>query len=342
MQTFVCGRPFTIESDHKPLESIFKKSLADTPAQMQCMFLHLQGYGYFLCYHPSKEMTPQIHSHISSSNLALRLHWILPSCSACSTMPICPLSERMPSNWLLRWMLRCMPWLISSSLTGLMISRKSHNHYVPTSNTVNHSLLKMDLCSVDISTLDGVDYLILPDFYSKVFLLCNLPAGQSNSAKVIHILEEWFCNHGTTKVLCTDNGPQHVSTAFADCSIEWGFTHETSSPYYLQSNGFAESCVKIVKHTLQCAKYNCTNPRIALQYLKATPVEAKLPSPSQMLFSYKVCTNIPFRICNTGPAALQVQEHLEDHAEHTMSYAHRCSKQLVPSMLVSPLPHLAP
>ena len=29
---YVYGRPFTIESDHKPLESITKKSLADTPA----------------------------------------------------------------------------------------------------------------------------------------------------------------------------------------------------------------------------------------------------------------------------------------------------------------------
>ena len=86
----------------------------------------------------------QIHFHISSPNLALRLHWILPS-----TMPACPLSERKPSNWLLRWMLRCMPWLISSSLAGPVTSRKSLTHYTPTSNTVSHSLLKMDLCSVE-------------------------------------------------------------------------------------------------------------------------------------------------------------------------------------------------
>ena len=34
----------------------------------------------------------------------------------------------------------------------------------------------------DIFTLDGMDYLILADFYSKVILVCNLPTGQSNSA----------------------------------------------------------------------------------------------------------------------------------------------------------------
>ena len=55
-RTNVYARPFTIESDHKPLESITQKSLADTLAQLQCMLLHLQGYDYILCYQPGKEI----------------------------------------------------------------------------------------------------------------------------------------------------------------------------------------------------------------------------------------------------------------------------------------------
>ena len=157
-----------------------------------------------------------------------------------------------------------------------------------------------------------MDYLLLADFYSKVILVCNLPTGQGNSAKVIHVMEEYFCDPGTPEVLCTDNVPQYGSAAFADCSTEWGFTHETSSPHFPQSNGFVESCVKIVKHSLQHAKYSVTNPRITLQHLKATLDDAKIPSPSEMLYNCKICTTIPSRICNTDPAALQVQEHLED------------------------------
>ena len=76
------------------------------------------------------------------------------------------------------------------------------------------------ICALDIFTLDGVDYLILADFYSKVILVHNLSAGQSNSTKVIHILEEWFCDHGMPEVLCTDNSPQYANAVFADCSIE--------------------------------------------------------------------------------------------------------------------------
>ena len=294
-----------------------------------------------------------------------------------------------------------------------MTSRKYHDHYIPTGNTMSHSLLKMDLCSVeypssslhrkgrrslvlctnhikaspkdscspvvvfsglistrplrkqavrqcktcmrfqaqnvatpltptstpscpwqicasDIFTLDGMDYLILADFYSKVILVQNLPTGQSNSAKVIHILEEWIFDHGTPEVLCTDNAPQCTSAAIADCSIEWGFTHETSSPHYPQSNGFVKSCVKIVKHTLQHAKYDGANPRIALQHLKDTPADVKLPSPSQMLHNLKIHTTIPSRICNIDPPALQVHEYLEDQAEHANSYADKGCKHLAP------------
>jgi transposase InsO family protein len=47
---YVWGRHFTIESDHKPLEVITQKTLADTPARLQRMLLRMQGYDYTLKY----------------------------------------------------------------------------------------------------------------------------------------------------------------------------------------------------------------------------------------------------------------------------------------------------
>ena len=48
------------------LESISQKNLADTPAQLQCMMLCLQGYDYTIHHHPSKEMViPNTLSHFS-------------------------------------------------------------------------------------------------------------------------------------------------------------------------------------------------------------------------------------------------------------------------------------
>ena len=40
----------------KPLESISRKNLADTPAWLQCMMLHLWGYDFTIHYHPGQEM----------------------------------------------------------------------------------------------------------------------------------------------------------------------------------------------------------------------------------------------------------------------------------------------
>ena len=54
--TYVYGWSFTIESDHKPLESISRKNLSDTAAWLQCMMLCLQGYNLTIHYHPGKEM----------------------------------------------------------------------------------------------------------------------------------------------------------------------------------------------------------------------------------------------------------------------------------------------
>ena len=54
--TYVLGRPFTVESDHKPLEMIHQKSLASAPPRLQRMLLQLQRYNVTIRYRPGKEM----------------------------------------------------------------------------------------------------------------------------------------------------------------------------------------------------------------------------------------------------------------------------------------------
>ena len=54
--TYVFGQPFTIKSDHKPLEQINLKNLADTPAQLQRMLLRVQNYDFKIKYKPGKKM----------------------------------------------------------------------------------------------------------------------------------------------------------------------------------------------------------------------------------------------------------------------------------------------
>ena len=52
----VYGQPVKVESDHKPLESIFKKSLTSAPKRLQRMLLRLQKFELDVTYKRGTEM----------------------------------------------------------------------------------------------------------------------------------------------------------------------------------------------------------------------------------------------------------------------------------------------
>ena len=82
------------------------------------------------------------------------------------------------------------------------------------------------MCATDIFMLEGVDHLVVGDFYSKMIFICRIPPGQSNANKVVSLLKEMFAEHGIPEVLHSDNGLPYVSAQFADFCIAWGITHK--------------------------------------------------------------------------------------------------------------------
>ena len=54
--TYLQGRRFTVQSDHKPLEMIHLKSMHNTPPRLQRMLLQLQKYDMKIEYKPGSEM----------------------------------------------------------------------------------------------------------------------------------------------------------------------------------------------------------------------------------------------------------------------------------------------
>jgi hypothetical protein len=54
--TYLYGSKFTVESDHKPLENIQHKSLAQVPPRLQRLMLNIQRYDYHIVYKPGREM----------------------------------------------------------------------------------------------------------------------------------------------------------------------------------------------------------------------------------------------------------------------------------------------
>ena len=53
---YIFGKKVTVESDHKPLETIFKKKLMDVPKRLQRMRLQLQRYNLNVMYKPGKHL----------------------------------------------------------------------------------------------------------------------------------------------------------------------------------------------------------------------------------------------------------------------------------------------
>ena len=78
---------------------------------------------------------------------------------------------------------------------------------------------------------------------------CNLENLLARTQCYSEICPAWYCRHDYT-----DNGPQCSSDQFATFTREWEFQHITSSPLHGQSNGKAESAVKIAKNLVKKAK----------------------------------------------------------------------------------------
>jgi len=121
----------------------------------------------------------------------------------------------------------------------------------------------------DLFTLQGVQYLVVVDYFSRYPEVVKLPTTTSQS--VIKALKSMFARFGIPEIVVSDNGPQYSSQEFADFAKAYNFCHTTSSPHYPQSNGQAERTVKTVKKLLR----DSTDPCLSLLSYRATPRKHK-------------------------------------------------------------------
>ena len=96
---------------------------------------------------------------------------------------------------------------------------QAQNAAVPLTPTPTPSY-PWQMCVMDIFSLEGINYLICGNFYSKMILVQCLASGQNNTVKVISLLKEMFSEHGIPEVLHSVNGPQFASAQFTEfCNL---------------------------------------------------------------------------------------------------------------------------
>ncbi|XP_063965835.1 uncharacterized protein K02A2.6-like [Lytechinus pictus] len=139
----------------------------------------------------------------------------------------------------------------------------------------------------DILELNGKYHLILVDYYSSFFELCELK--NMTTSTVIKHCKEHFARYGIPSEFVSDNGPCYASSEFKKFSEEYKFKHVTSSPGYPKSNGKAESAVKIAKNLLR----KSSDIHLALLQYRNTPLEGLDASPAQLLMGRRTRTPLP-------------------------------------------------
>jgi hypothetical protein len=138
---------------------------------------------------------------------------------------------------------------------------------------------------IDLFKFNSNWYLVMMDYYSRFLEIEKLKDLTENS--VIIKCKEAFARYGIPEIVRSDCGTQ-FKTKFMDFAREYGFKSVTSSPYYSQSNGLAESGVKIAKSLLT------KNEDIfaALLIYRNTPLESGF-SPAELMLGRKLRDNLP-------------------------------------------------
>ena len=95
----------------------------------------------------------------------------------------------------------------------------------------------------------GKSFLIAVDAYSKWPEIVEMSS--TSAAQTITVLCQIFMTHGIPEQLVSDNGPQFISSEFAEFCKANGVKHIRVSPYHPASNGLAERMVQTFKQSMK-------------------------------------------------------------------------------------------
>ena len=154
------------------------------------------------------------------------------------------------------------------------------------------------MVSQDIFHWRSGAYLITVDHYSDFFEVDPLP--DTLATTLVGKSSVQFARHGIPEVLLSDNGPQFISAEFSSFCKKYNIDHQTSSPYWPQGNGKAESAVKIAKSLLTKSP-EFTSFQLALLDYRNTPPQGHTLSPAQRSLGRRTRQLLPAPVSSLLP-----------------------------------------
>lgn len=158
----------------------------------------------------------------------------------------------------------------------------------------------------DLFQVEERHYMVTVDYYSSFMEVDRLE--DQTSKEVIKHLKLHFPRYGVPDVLVSDNGPQYTSVQFKQFEKDWGVEHVYSSPHYPQSNGKAESAVKIIKRIMRKSKESGNDPWLALLEYRNTPSEGMSTSPAQRMMGRRTKGLLPVTMKALQPEIVDESE----------------------------------
>ena len=140
---------------------------------------------------------------------------------------------------------------------------------------------------IDFLDIRNEKYLVAADYYSSFVEIFKMYSTTALAVK--GKLMDLFSRYGIPNIIFSDNGSPFNSAEYLKFAQEYKFEVKTSSPKYPQSNGKAESGVKIAKNML----LKCKDWKKALMEYVATPLPQIGYSPSELMFGRRIRTTLP-------------------------------------------------
>ena len=178
----------------------------------------------------------------------------------------------------------------------------------------------------DLFQVDGKWYLLVTDCFSKVPFVRPLP--NTGALPTIRALKNIMSENGVPVKVISDNGVHFTAGEFTQFSKQYGFELILSSPRYAHGHALIERHVQTIERCMMKCKANKQDFDLALLALRATPLDAKLESPGEILNGRKYRTTVPFLPAKNVVRRHRVtRERLQKKQQDGAAYYNRTTKE---------------